>query len=288
MRRDAGTKCVGWLSYEVSHPEWGPDIMHSFIGNTQCRRGSWPVNAVLIVVVILVVAAVLMPICARYRIPIGPHRTCQGNMRLLATALQFYYGDYDGVLPSSIAVNGSKTWNKADFLRFGTKIGHLCPPPDRSTTYAEILVNYLTRWDILFCPSDRVNPYDPNASCSYWWKLAIDKAWYGVGCRKPCRSAEKDFPYSADTIVLYERRGFHTGGKALNNAVQINVLFLDSHVSRVTLKNATSGDPANCAANSDGEPNVLQLQFQSWQRPARRQDPCEVGGPGGIWRQVVV
>jgi len=188
--------------------------------------------------------------------------TCLSNLHELGIALTTYCGDFDNKLPSSILVNHSKKWNQRDFQQFATRIGHLPTTLGaKRQTYAEVIYDYIKAKDIFFCVSDPVGRNDPNAPCSYYWKLAIDKSWYGEGCKKPHRLIEKDFPYSANTVVLYERQGFHHGNEALRNGVRINVVYMDCHVKSIELKNATSGDPANCAANSDGEPMYFNYNY---------------------------
>lgn len=237
--------------------------MHTFLSSKNCRRGSAWVNAIIVIVMVLVVVAVIFPVIQKGHTP-NRRYTCHSNLHELGIALTTYCGDYDGALPSSAVVSGSKRWNKADFLKFGTRVGHLPTASGaKRQTYAEVLYDYVKAKDIFFCASDPANRKDPNAPCSYYWKLAIDKAWYGEGCKKPHRLMEEDFPYSADQIVLYERQGFHTGDTALKNGVQINVAFLDSHVKTITLKNTTSGDPTNCAANSDGEPMYFNYNCEA-------------------------
>jgi len=108
--------------------------------------------------------------------------------------------------------------------------------------------------DSFWCPSDNSDHTLPGAQVSYWYKLANDKAWYGVDCTKPCRT-ESDFSYNADQICFYEHKGWHFGDtNGLKNNVQINAAFMDSHVETIVIKNATSGNPLNCAINPDGEP----------------------------------
>jgi len=257
--------------------------MYTFSSSKHYRSGSAWVNALVVLVVATVVAAVLFPMLIPHGCP--PRKsTCKTNLHELGIALATYCGDFDNKLPSSILVNHSKKWNSGDFQKFATRIGHLpLAPTAKRQTYAEVIYDYIKNKDVLFCQSDPVDQNDPNAPCSYYWKLAIDKSWYGEGCKKPHRLIEKDFPYSADTIVLYERRGFHTGEDALKNDVQINVAFLDSHVSRVTLKNATSGDPANCAANAEGEPMYFNYNYEADKglpddkTPAKWVDPAVYG-----------
>ena len=109
--------------------------------------------------------------------------------------------------------------------------------------------------DIAFCPSDSVDKTNPNAHTSYYLKLANDKAWYGVGCPKPRRHLA-DFGYESDQIAFYEHSGWHFGDSSgrLGNRTKINVSYMDTHVEIIEVCNATSGDPINCAVNSDGEP----------------------------------
>ncbi len=264
--------------------------MHTFSSSKCYRSGSTWVSALVVIVVVLVVAAVLTPI---FNHPKGPgvfrsgvrSSSCQSNLHELGIALTTYCGDYDGVLPSSKIVSGSKRWNKADFLKFGTRIGYLPPRPfqGKPDTYLEVIYDYIKNKDIVFCPDDTVDQQDPNAFCSYWWKLAVDKAWYGDGC-KAARRFEKDFAYTADQIILYEHRAFHMDNQpALWNQVRINVVYMDSHVKSIELKNATSGDPANCAANSDGEPMYFNYNYDTGKglpddkTPAKWVDPAVYG-----------
>lgn len=223
------------------------------------RRGSWLLDLVIVIFICFIVAAFLFPIFARSRQP-GRKSNCQNNLKELAVALQVYWNDYDNNLPSSFLRNRSKQWNSRNFLRFGTKLGEF-PPKGRKETYVQVLYDHMHSKDIMWCPSDenKDNP-GPNSNVSYYWKTAIDKAWYGDGCKKACRN-EAEFIYNADQVVLYERSGFHSGEDGIKNGTQINVAFMDSHVKTINVRNATSGHKKNCAANSNGEPMYFNCEI---------------------------
>lgn len=241
------------------------------------NKGITALDILLIIVILIVLAAVLFPV----RTSCGSNGGyCQNNLKQCAIALQCYWNDYDSHLPSSALVNHSKKWNKDDFLTFATKTAY--PPSKKGTqpkTWTELLRPYIKRSDIVFCPKDREKDSDGNRQVSYWWKLAIDKAWYGEHCTKPCRK-ESDFNYFADQIVLFERAGFHLDDTSgLKNGTQINVVYLDSHVKTIVFNNATSGNPKNCAANLDGEPMYFNYDNKTKKQldkntPAKFIDPA--------------
>lgn len=249
------------------------------------RKGSIAVLDVLICVCIIVVlAAVLFPSYTRCRTPARP-RSCQSNLKECAVALQLYWNDYDGYLPSSVLVNHSKKWNRRDFMTFATKRGVLPSVlAHHQRTWPEILYDHMKNKDVMWCPSDPALTNDPKAQVTFWYKLAIDKAWYGDGCVKPCRK-ESDFAYNADQIVFYEHKYLHFSGnhgQSLVNGAQINVAYMDSHVKTITLENTTSGNPNNCAANLDGEPMYFNYDYKTSKKlpdgiPAKYIDPGRYG-----------
>lgn len=208
---------------------------------------------VLVIIILFFVAAILLPVIAPTgRTPVRKS-TCLNNLKQCAQALKMYSDDYGGQLPSSYLVSRSKRWNAPDYLAFSTKLGK-CPPAARAQTIWQILYFNMRNKDIVFCPSDTVDKTDPAARTSYWYKLANDKAWYGIGCDAPRRSI-RDYGYESDQIAFYERMGWHFNDTTgIHNGVQFNASFMDTHVETITIKNATSGDPKNCAANSNGEP----------------------------------
>ena len=191
---------------------------------------------------------------------------CMSNLKEMAVALQIYWNDYDATLPSSAVVSRSPRWKKTDFTLFATKVGAL-PARGKKQTLMQVLYESMKSKDTMFCPSDPVDRKNPASQGSYWWKCAIDKAWYGVGCAKPCMK-EVDFAYNADQVAFYEHNGWHFGQtNGLRNGTQINVAYLDTHVRTVRLRNATSGKPVNCAANTNGEP--MYFNFDN-NRPAAK------------------
>jgi len=213
----------------------------------------WVLDAAVITLIVSVVASCV----ASFTVSDDEKRrcsTCQSNLKEIGVALQVYWNDYDATLPSSMLVSKAQRWSKRDFAIFGSKLGKLPLDGARAQTWPQVLYHYMRAENIMFCPSDPVDRKAANAQTSYWWKCAIDKAWYGVGCPQPCRQ-EQQFGYNADQIVFYEHNGWHFGQtRGLRNGTRINVAYLDTHVKTVTLINATSGDPVNCAANTNGEP----------------------------------
>ncbi|OFX14292.1 MAG: hypothetical protein A2Z18_10880 [Armatimonadetes bacterium RBG_16_58_9] len=248
-------------------------------------KGDATSQILAVVIVVVVLAVVLSPVAVlRHR---GQARwdTCQRNMWYCAKALYIYAeNDYDDCLPSSACVTGSKKWNRKDFLTCATQIGEPPPIPGaRPKTWPQILYSHMMNKDVMFCPEDPVGRNAPDAQVSYWWKVAVDKAWYGQGCSKQYRK-ENDYAYNADCIILYEHMGWHFGQTdGLKNGAQINCVFLDSHVKTHTIANATSGDPVNCAANADGEPMYFNFDTTRKQAPGNPPDasvPATYVDPG--------
>lgn len=214
---------------------------------------------IAVTAVMVVLAALVVPVIVSFNHS-GRQADCQSNLKELAMAVWVYCGDYNGTLPSSKLVSHSKEWNKKDFLTFATKVGE----PHRigrKRIYTEMIYEYVKQKDMPACPSDSVDVKDSNASTSYWWKTAVDKAWYGEGCRRPFRKlSDYEDGFKMRTILLYEHRAFHDRSEGLVSGAQINIVYMDSHSCCITIKNATSGDSVNCAANSDGEPMYFNAQ----------------------------
>lgn len=205
------------------------------------RRPLWkdfrvmPAIGVVLSVAILGAAActILLPLLAPPRDGQGGRsHMCMNNLKACALALHSYCQDYDGWLPSSQIVSGAREWDRGDFVRFAS--GPALPSHGHPrTTWSQVLYNHTKCKDIVFCPSDAANPPRPDSRVSYWWKAAVDRAWYGSGCTKPQRRMA-EFPKAADQIVLYERAGFHGEfPQGLRDDVQINVVCLDTHVKRI-------------------------------------------------------
>lgn len=188
---------------------------------------------------------------------------CLNNLKQCAQALKMYADDYDGRLPSSYLVSRSKTWSRPDALIFCSTIGTFPPGSAKRQTWAQVLYDHIYEPKVAFCPLDPVSRKNSHARISYWYKLANDKAWYGIGCDEPRRSI-KDYRYPVNQIAFYEHAGWHFGDTSgrLKNGQQINAVFMDTHVETIVFKNATSGDPINCAASSDGEPMYFNTQVK--------------------------
>lgn len=235
-------------------------------------------SIVLIICILVVVAAVLFPVLVRPHGCSARKSVCASNLKECAIALQTYWTDYNNHLPSSMLVSHSKKWNKNDFITFASKKGEL-PAKDKPRTWAQLLYPYMKNKDIMFCPSDESKHSKPNSQTSYWWKCAIDRAWYGEGCKKPYRK-DGDFLYNADQIVLYERAGFHTGEAGLRNGVKINIVCLDTHVRNVILVNSTN--KAYATPTSPCEPayfNFDQNKKQSNTNPPPAEKPTHYIDP---------
>lgn len=244
-------------------------------------------EALFIVFIILIVAAVIFPIFARTGYHEGGGSNCQNNLKSLAVALLLYMEDNDNQMPSSALVNHSKKWNRKDFLKFTSETGEL-PSKSRPQTYAQVLYDHMKNKDILFCPSDPAYEGTGDRPVSYWWKLAVDKAWYGEGCKKVCRN-EADFAYNADQIVLYERKGWHFQElDGLKNGVQINVAYMDSHVRTICLCN--SGDnPINTPAPKAGEPAYFNCEYAAdgvTHKPLPEGKPAGYVDPSRYWDKL--
>jgi len=238
-------------------------------------------SVVLVFVLFFLVAMALFPVFFDRGHPAYKAK-CLNNLKQCAQALKMYADDYNGQMPSSYFVRHSKQWNKRDSLYFCTRRGKTPSSLDSPRrTWAEALYYHMKSPDIVFCPKDPVDTTSANPRTSYWYKLANDKAWYGIGCEAPRRSM-RDYGYESDQIAFYEHCGWHFGDNSgrLTNGLQINVSYIDTHVETIVIKSATSGDPINCSANSNGEPmyyntavDAKTYQPKQDKGPAHHTDP---------------
>jgi len=195
--------------------------------------------------------------------------TCQSNLRALALAFQMYYGDYDAVLPSSLLYGGSVTWNPDDFIHFARDRGTLPPSPSAThQSWPMLLYPFMRNKDIIWCPADRAVSDDPAARVSYYWKAAIDAAWYGgPDGAGPMARREGDFDFPACQMILYEHTGWHWGqhNRGLVDGVKINCAFLDGHVAAVEIRDSGythhENPPEPLPRSGVGEPAWFNYSF---------------------------
>lgn len=235
------------------------------------------VSSVMVLLAFVVLPAILFPVFARAR-EAARKSSCQSNMKELGTALSLYYGDYDATLPSSVLYGGSKNWNSRNFVYFAKNQGVLPPPPGVGVngtpqSWPMVFYKYMLNKDIIWCPSDPVRRNDPSAAVSYYYKAAVDCAWYGGPASKgPVCKKEGDFNFPADQIVFYEHNGWHWGdaSKGLANGVTINCLFLDGHIAykRISSSGYTvSENPEPLPRSGYGEPAWFNYDYANSSAP---------------------
>jgi len=228
-------------------------------------------SCALIALVVVVVVGPLM-VTPRRGLEAARKSQCQLNLKNCAFALQAYCADYDGTLPSSALVTRSKTWNKADFIRFATRAGFVKPVPRQPKTWRQVLSRYVNEPDAAFCPSDAVDHNDIDSTASYWWRAAVDQAWYGLNSTRSCRKLT-DFAYAPDQVLLYERAGLHSGSpKGLRNDVQVNVAFFDGRVKSISLTNSLPGAKGKWVTSPLGPGEPAYFNYDN-KRPGGSDNP---------------
>ncbi len=237
------------------------------------RLGRIP-DVVAVLVILVVLGAVLSPpLVARGT---NARCVCQDNLKALVNAVQMYWNDYDATLPSSFLYGRSKTWRPDDFVTYASVRGQF-PPPEGATvptTYPMALYPYLTDTSVLWCPLERPRTQSASTTVSYYWKAAVDRAWYAR------LSRESDFLDPSEHMILFERSGRHVGRapRGLTNGVVINCAWFDGHVGSVEIRNSGysfrerfpgplplywSGEPA-WFNYSYGEPNPRYNTGANW------------------------
>lgn len=223
------------------------------------KKGFTLIELLVVIAIIAILAAILFPVFARAR-EAARKSQCSSNMKECGIALQTYWNDYDATLPSSMvtwyaqsptATNPPTTWNATDFQTFACVLG-VCPVPTGQSpkTWAQMLYSHMKNKDIMFCPSDSTdhNPTTANAykldvaPVSYFWKFAIDRAWWGpLDSSNGKTQKESDFGYNSDQLVFFERAGFHSNAsQGLKNDIKINCVYLDTHVKFASIVNGPS------------------------------------------------
>jgi len=231
---------------------------------TRKRQGFTLIELLVVIAIIAILAAILFPVFARAR-EAARKSSCQSNMKELGTALALYYNDYDAMLPSSLAQyvptpTAMPAWDASKWTTFATQRGIL-PPPSTAVpaTWAMLLYNHMKNKDIIWCPSDGKKDDNPSSMLSYWYKTAIDRAWF-----EQTFSAKKEgeFEFPADQMVFFERLGWHWGdqNKGHQEGATLNATFLDGHVKNIRLKVASGVSTPN-GTPAPGEPYYFNYQM---------------------------
>lgn len=208
------------------------------------RRGFTLIELLVVIAIIAILAAILFPVFARAREQ-ARKSTCTNNIKECGLAVQMYWNDYDGTLPSS--ANAGGTAGNAQQFICGTAGANVYPPPANvSLSWAQKVYEHVKSRDILYCPSDSAK--DTAGPLSYFWKSAALDAWFAAN---PARK-ESDFAFNADQVILYEHAGFHNSEAGAGKGSQINVCFMDDHVKSVTLPDIAVN--TGCAAPNDTDP----------------------------------
>lgn len=245
------------------------------------KTGFTLIELLVVIAIIAILAAILFPVFANAK-KAASSASCQGNLKQLGMAVQMYTGDFDTMLPSSVlstvVTSDQKTYWYSSFAQAWCSYGGWFPPesaPDPTARltrcWPSTIYRYLKNRMIIFCPADtekkdNVFSTDPRylgtqalGMPSYFWKAAIDQAWFGgpgqfLQIRKFRRLG--DFTRSSKQFFLYERKGWHDdAAKGDSNGVKINVLYLDFHVATKIIKNSgvTPGSVYD-ATSIQGEP----------------------------------
>ena len=227
------------------------------------KSGFTLIELLVVIAIIAILAAILFPVFARAK-EAARKTNCQNNIKQCAVAVQLYYGDYDGSLPSSaipLPLGGTNT--QVAFVT-GNNDAQLTAgqPPVPAGSWAALVYSYIKSKDAMWCPSDSNKDAAPTTAkqgdsgfgagtsgggLSYWWKPAADAAWIDqtVKARK-----ESDYAYNADQVILFEHKGFHSGETGVKISSQINMAFLDTHVKTITLPSTITGSTASTVAVS--------------------------------------
>lgn len=243
------------------------------------RTGFTLIELLVVIAIIAILASILFPVFARAR-ENARKIACLSNLKQLGLAVQMYYGDYDAMLPSSILCGGTAgqtSWNSNNFTWFAGARGKL-PPSDNAGTGGDwaswpmLLYQYMRNSEIIWCPSDANRREDENAIVSYYWKAAIDIAWFGNSGTVARR--EGDFAFPADQILLWEHNGWHWGdnSKGATDAVSFNTVFMDGHAGTRRIKssgyNITENPPKPLPASGAGEPAFYNYNFADSEWPS--------------------
>lgn len=185
---------------------------------------------------------------------------CLSNLKRVGVALKLYSKDYNGMLPSSYLYGHSKTWNRDDFCRFAM----LKDPPPGSATYYTALLPYMRDRGSIWCPSD---PARNGQVLSYYYKAAIDRAWYGNGTVSA--KILDDFEYPSDQMIFWEHNDWHWGQQAdgMADNATFNAAYLDGHTASKRVQNSgytrSENPPSPLPRSGKGEPAWFNCNMET-------------------------
>jgi len=239
------------------------------------KSGFTLIELLVVIAIIAILAAILFPVFARAR-EAARKSSCQNNMKEIGIAFTLYHGDYDAMLPSSalLTTPATSVFASDRFIEFSSNKGRI-PPPNNVVvkgTWPVLLFPYMKSKDLIWCPSDP-NRNDSataeTAVVSYFWKAALDYAWFGgsnpaVGpvCRK-----EGDYDFPDNQVIFYEHNGWHWSdtAKGLGNGVTINCTFMDGHVQAKRIQ--SNYTPTVSPWSVGGEPQWFNYDYLNDQGP---------------------
>lgn len=194
----------------------------------------------------------------------SPKSGCASNLNQFGKAIASYCADYNDVLPSSKVYSGAKNWNEKDFTEFAR-------PSNSKKSWPVFLYAYIERWGGKDQSSVYTCPLDPNeeenAPGSYFWKAAVDTAWY-QGFKK-----KADYKYPGKQGLIYEGNSWHKDGgeRGLTDGAYINMLSMDGHVKFVQIKSSgytiNENPPAILPKSGVGEPAWFNKSDKPNSRP---------------------
>lgn len=193
----------------------------------ELRGRNYALAGIVVGILALYIGGMMIPSINSYSDP-RHLLVCQAKLKDLGTAVLLYSSDFDNVLPSSAICQGRQSWNKTDFVHFN-RVGDKSGWPYLLEGY---LKNRLDNADIS-CPYDPDFRNQRGVYPSYYWKAAIDRAWYD-GFHKV-----EDFPHGQNQMLMYERSCFHGDETlGLSDSAFVNCLYVDMHVERNRIINS--------------------------------------------------
>ena len=152
------------------------------------RYGFTLLQAIGVLALVLVLAAILLPIFVRRPSPNFVRNSCFNHLKQIALGMKQYIGDNNEKYPP-ISVHS-------------TNIG-----PDRPFGWADALQPYIKSIQVLQCPSEPTPPVGNKPTASGYTDF-----WYNANC---ARQDERNFTFVSNTVMLGD--GAIGGGDARYN-----------------------------------------------------------------------